>query len=78
MITADKLKELMELDRYGLVDLLANSGYKDMKLDAVKFLGLTNAGLLCYKVDYFDEHTGEDDVGKVFVGMSEGRLVADF
>ena len=78
MITAQKLKELIELDRYELVGLLADSGYTDMKLDSVEFLGLTNAGKLCYKVCYFDEHTGEDDVGKVFVGMRDGVLEADF
>lgn len=80
MITADKLKQLISLDSEDLADILDDSGYTDCKFHSATFLGMTNGGQFCYSVEYFDDHTGEDDVGKVFVRYdhSVGALTADF
>lgn len=74
MITADKLKDLTNFDRWDLAQLLAQSGYTGSSFQSAKFLGITTGGEFCYRVTYFDEAgTGENEVGKVFVRYIAGE-----
>lgn len=82
MLTADKIKKVIDLDRNDLVRVLAQSGYTGCSFEDVTFLGLTNGGQFCYRVDYWDDGGGPEEelvAGKVFVWYnSHGELVADY
>jgi hypothetical protein len=79
MILADELNKFVTLDRYELCNILDQSGYSEMSLNSVKFLGLTNGNDFCYSVKYFDEFTDSEQVGKVFVKKdTTGKIIAEF
>ncbi len=80
MLSADKIRQAIELDKYDLIRVLARSGYTGCSFQAAEFLGLTNGGQFCYRVDYWDDYGTEKlTAGKVFVWYDgEGRLVADY
>ena len=79
MILADELGKLVTLDRYELSNILADSGYKDMSFNSVKFLGISNSSTFCYSVKYFDDNSDSEQTSKVFVNKNTtGNLVADF
>ncbi len=81
MITADKLQLLTNLPAVMLTTAIQQAGYKKVKFQTAKFLGMTNGGQFCYSVTYFDEAgTGQDEVGKVFVTYESatGAVTADF
>ena len=81
MITADKLNQLINIDRKELAFILDRSGYSMCAFEDVEFLGITNGGQFCYKVTYFDEMgTGEEETGKVFVKYDHATqaMTADF
>ena len=81
MITAERLRQYMNLTKQDLKFILADSGYTGQTFKSVEFLGITNGEQFCYRVTYFDDAgTGEVETGKVFVShdLSTGRAVADF
>ena len=80
MIMADTLKMLTTMGPYALGKVLDISGYRDCKFKSATFLGMTNGGEFCYSVTFFDQNTGEDAQGKVFVkyNTADNRVTADF
>ncbi len=81
MITADKIKTLIDFTPISLAKLLADSGYKGASFKSSKFLGMTNGGQFCYGVVYFDELvTGKDQTGKVYVTYNHENdtITADY
>lgn len=81
MILADTLKYLTTFTPKGLAQVLDKSGYSMCSFKSAEFVGITNGGQFCYRVTYFDEAgTGQDEVGKVFVGYDSatGAVTADF
>jgi hypothetical protein len=81
MITADKVKTLIEFSPKELAVILDKSGYRGASFKTAQFVGITNGGQFAYKVTYFDkENTGKDEVGKVFVTYDRGTdsIVADY
>lgn len=79
MILAEDLNKYISLDRYELCNILERTGYLDMSLNSVKFLGLTNSGDFCYSIRYFDDANEGEQVGKVFVKKdTTGSMVAEF
>jgi hypothetical protein len=81
MITADKVKTLIEFGPKGLAVILDKSGYHGASFKTAQFVGITNGGQFAYKVTYFDkENTGKDQVGKVFItyNFETDSIVADY
>ncbi len=78
MITASKLTELITLSPRALTRIVQESGYKQDKVNEAKFLGMTNAGQFCYKVDYDD--FGTPSTTKLFVkyNPATGMVTADY
>ena len=75
MITAEALHTLTTLGPKGLTVFLQKSGYKNDVVTECKFLGITNGGQFCYKID-------DDDFGvkrKAFLtyNPTEGVVSAD-
>jgi len=78
MITADKIRKLANLDIHSLEEALQRNYPKD-RIDAAKFVGITNEGQFCYKVQYRDEQLNETCTTKVFVDFdSDGQPVAEY
>jgi hypothetical protein len=77
MITADKLKLLTTLTPTGLTQFLQASGYKQDRVTECKFLGLTNGGQFCYKIDY--DNFGEKEYRKAFLSYNpaQDQVIAD-
>ena len=77
MITAEKLKLLTSLTPTGLTQFLQSSGYKRDRVTECQFLGLTNAGQFCYKIDY--DNFGTKEYRKAFLSYNptEDRVTAD-
>jgi hypothetical protein len=65
MITADKLALLTNLPAVMLTTAIQSAGYKKDKFTKAKFLGMTNAGLFCYRATYIEDN--EEQECKVFV-----------
>jgi hypothetical protein len=65
MITADKLKLLTTLTPTSLTQFLEFSGYKKDKVTECQFLGITNGGQFCYKIDY--DNFGNKEYRKAFL-----------
>lgn len=78
MITADKLKELTSYTPEALTRIVRASGYKQDSVNECRFLGMTNGGDFCYRVDYDD--FGEMTTTKLFVkyDSSTGAVTADY
>ena len=75
MITADKLKDLTNYDRWDLAYILADSGYSGHSFETAKFLGITTSGEFCYRVTYWDDGSGPEEElmpGEVFVRYIAG------
>jgi hypothetical protein len=77
MITADKLKLLTTLTPTALTQFLQSSGYKQDRVTECKFLGITNGGQFCYKIDY--DNFGEKEYRKAFLSYnpSVDQVIAD-
>jgi hypothetical protein len=79
MITADQLQTLSTFTTEALGRALYSQRHKARLFDSSKFLGLTNGGQFCYRVDYSEE----DDQGrtwcKVFLTYDPegGSVIAD-
>lgn len=65
MITAEKLKLLTTMGPTMLTAVLNSSGYKKDKVNECQFLGITNGGQFCYKIDY--DNFGVMEYRKAFV-----------
>lgn len=77
MITADTLQVLTSLGPQGLTAFLNNSGYKRDTVTECKFLGITNGGQFCYKIDY--DNFGTKEYRKAFLTYDHatGAVSAD-
>ncbi len=78
MILADKLKELTTYSPQALTRIVQASGYTQDTVNEALFLGMTNGGQFCYRVDYDD--FGEMTTTKLFVKYdpATGRVTADY
>ncbi len=78
MILADKLTELITLSPKALTRILNESGYKKDVVTEARFLGMTNGGQFCYRVDYDD--FGELTEVNMFVkyDQASGKVTADY
>lgn len=78
MITADKLKELISYSPQALTRIVQASGYTKDSVNECRFLGMTNGGQFCYRVDYDD--FGEMTTCKLFVKYdpATGKVSADY
>lgn len=65
MITADKLRLLTNMPPVMLTTAIQKAGYKKDKFETAQFLGITNAGLFCYKVEFLEDDEFHET--KVFV-----------
>jgi len=79
MITADTLQTLTTFSSGALSKALSVCGHEGMKFSGCKFLGLTNGGQFCYRVEYFEEDQRGATSGKVFLtyNPAEGKVIAD-
>jgi hypothetical protein len=79
MITAERLQVLTSYNSGALAKTLATSGYAGMSFAGAKFLGITNGGQFCYRVEYYDEDGRGQTFGKVFLtyNPAEDRVIAD-
>ena len=77
MITAEALQTLTTLGPKGLTVFLQKSGYKNDVVTECKFLGITNGGQFCYKIDY--DNFGVKEYRKAFLtyNPTEGVVSAD-
>jgi hypothetical protein len=80
VITADTLKTLTTFTAPALAKALDVSGYSMQAFKSAKFLGITNGGQFCYRVEYYDEDGRGRTWDKVFLtyNPAEGRVSADF
>jgi hypothetical protein len=78
MILADKLKELISYSPEALTRIVQASGYTQDSVNEAMFIGMTNGGEFCYRVDYDD--FGEMTTCKLFVKYdpTTGRVSADY
>lgn len=78
MITADTLRQCAYLNTLTLENLIRKSYPMDRVLTS-EFLGITNAGQFCYKIQYPDEHDAKKlATGKIFVWLENNTLRADY
>ncbi len=80
MITAQELTHITTLSAGALTRMIREAGYKEDQFLSARFLGITNAGLFCYDVEYMDKHE-DNKVShcKVFVNKHPyGSLEADY
>ena len=79
MITAEVLQTLTTFTKGALAKALDVSGYSMCAFKSAKFLGITNGGQFCYKVEYYDEDGRGATFGKVFLtyNPAEGRVSAE-
>lgn len=73
MITAEQLKILTSLGPQGLTTFLNRSGYKQDKVTECQFLGMTNGGQFCYKIDY--DNFGTKEYRKAFLSYDHATGV---
>ena len=76
MITADKVRELISMGPRDLTGLIRRAGYKEDAFTTAEFLGMTNAGMFCYRCEYPGEF---EDNCKVFVRVNnDGSIEAEY
>ena len=76
MITADKVRELISMGPRDLTLLIRRAGYKEDSFTTAEFLGMTNAGMFCYRCEYPGEF---EDSCKVFVRIdTDGTIRAEY
>ena len=80
MITAAELKRLTSYAEVSLALTLNASGYKDVRFETAKFVGMTNGNQFCYAVTFKDEHMDKIAKGKVFLTYDPitKRVTADY
>ena len=67
MITAEQLDTLTKFTPPALARALAVSGHKETSFKAARFLGITNAGQFCYRVEFHEEDPMGQSWTKVFL-----------
>ncbi len=79
MITAERLQLLTSYNSGALARTLESCGYSGMSFAGAKFLGITNGGQFCYKVEFQEEDQRGRTWGKVFLtyNPTEDRVSAD-
>lgn len=79
MITAETLNTLTSFTAPALERALAIAGRPVPQIRSSRFLGLTNAGQFCYRIDYANEDPRGQTHGKVFLNYNEdGSVTADY
>ena len=80
MIDPHTLATLTNLNVVGLSAALANTGYEGNDICNATFIGIANTGSFVYEVEYKDEHTGEMDMGHIYVTYDHerGAVTADY
>lgn len=80
MILAETLDYMIKLGPKALAKVLDSSGYSMCSFKSAEFLGITNGGDFCYKVEYHDESDTGRTFDKVFVRYDHATnsLSADF
>ncbi len=64
-------------DRQDLVDLLQDSGYGSDDITSAKYHATNSSGQAVFTIGY-DDIEGEACIGRVYVSIKNGRLVAEF
>jgi len=79
MILAEQLNTLTSFTAPALTRAIHLAGYKGDSFTTAKFLGMTNSGQFCYKVEYEDEDFGLLEA-KVFLNYNPttGTVAADY
>ena len=78
MILADRVKEIISLEKSDIERILRHSGYSN-PITHSEFLGLTNSGDFCFQIRYHDEHYDSVQFGKVYITQNgAGELEADY
>jgi hypothetical protein len=80
MILAEKLQTLISFTPVALARGLELTGYKDVEFKTAEFLGITNGGQFCYRVTFYNDHTEEEDDGKVYLTYDQtmGSVKVDY
>ena len=80
MILAEKLQTLISFTPVALARGLELTGYKDVEFKTAEFLGITNGGQFCYRVTFYNDHTEEEDDGKVYLTYDKtmGSVKVDY
>ena len=73
MILADTLKLLTTMTPTSLAQTLKVSGYDGQSFKRAEFLGITNGGEFCYKVEYHDDSNTGRVIDKVFVRYDQSN-----
>lgn len=78
LISANTIRRLISLDTKHLEAIAWNSGYHDGCFSSADFLGMTNGGEFCYKVEFVEGN--ERNQGKVFVKYdpAQDRVSLDY
>lgn len=81
MVTLNDIKNLVNLDARGLVDIFKRSGYTDVKIVKAEFKFINRAGTFVYETVGIDESDPEEYVfGRAYVkyDWDTNRLVAEY
>lgn len=78
MITADKLRLLMNMPPIMLTEGIRQSGYKKDKFETSEFLGMSNSNQFVYKASYIENNEFQEC--KVFVSYDSftGKVKVDY
>ena len=78
MITADTLRQCAYLSTTTL-EALIRKGYPKDRVVTSEFVGITNGGQFCYKIQYPSEHEKDKlALGKIFVWLENNTLRAEY
>lgn len=80
MILADTLKTLTTFSPAKLTKLLGHCGYPGQSFKTADFLGITNGGQFCYRVEYHDDADLGRVCDKVYVNYNHSldAITAEF
>lgn len=80
MITADTLATLTAFTAPALTRAIRDAGYKEDTFTSAEFVGMTNGGQFCYRVTYWDNIEGSEQLSKVFLNYdpTANRVIADY
>lgn len=69
LITREQVNHAMALTPFEVAAALRAGGYTDSKFSAAEYKGFNGVDFV-YTVTFFDENTGRDDDGRVYVRFS--------
>ena len=75
MITPETLKEMTTYVAPQLTKIAKDGGWRGPAFSSCKFIGITNAGQICYQAVYLCE--GGTDSTKIFLSHTGSRVIAD-